>query len=675
MIIKSLKLENIRSYTNETVNFPLGTTLFEGDIGSGKSTILMAIEFALFGLGSEKAGALLRTGTAQGSVSLRFEVDGGENEVYRSLIRKGKNIQQGEGYIKTKEGVLHLSASEIKEKVLEILNFNEPSDPKAQSVIYRYAIFTPQEEMKAILWMRPDSRLQTLRKAFRIEDYRTAMDNASNLAKNIKDRSTELASQALDLEEKIKSKKEKEGEINTAENNLKQFMEDEKKFEGVLKENREEIAKLHEKKEGLGKAVGEIPLLSNQIKEKNNSISELREEVDMLSSEVNEVFQLEADKLGKIEKPTEKTEKMLKEELEGLRQLEKNLSKTETNIEAKIEDYESIEKNKICPTCDRPADPEEFREKVEQKVEEKKKASAEVKRCEEGIKKIEDLRDKLKEYAKAQEKLEGLNTQIKKNKVTIEKNNSKVQGLTEQVEEAQKKLNLAKRDVKEFNDISEKIEKLEKEKEKVEKDLEKVKNGISSSGTKILLLKKEVEELIIEVERKQGQRKEAERLKEYNIWLDGFFVPTVDNIEKHMMISINQEFNQQFQAWFNMLVEDSGKGARIDEDFTPIIEQDGYEQDIYYLSGGEKTSVALAYRLALNSIVQKVSIGMKSNLLILDEPTDGFSKEQLYKVRDILSEIKCPQVVIVSHEKELESFADQVLRVEKSEGISKVKTG
>ncbi|MEM2914856.1 MAG: AAA family ATPase, partial [Candidatus Bathyarchaeia archaeon] len=54
MILKSLKLENIRSYTNQIIEFPLGTTLFEGDIGSGKSTILMAIEFALFGLGSEK---------------------------------------------------------------------------------------------------------------------------------------------------------------------------------------------------------------------------------------------------------------------------------------------------------------------------------------------------------------------------------------------------------------------------------------------------------------------------------------------------------------------------------------------------------------------------------------------------------------------------------------------
>jgi len=84
MILKSLKLENIRSYKEQTIEFPLGTTLFEGDIGSGKSTILMAIEFALFGLGSERGNALLRIGAKRGSVTLRFEVNGEEYEVYRS---------------------------------------------------------------------------------------------------------------------------------------------------------------------------------------------------------------------------------------------------------------------------------------------------------------------------------------------------------------------------------------------------------------------------------------------------------------------------------------------------------------------------------------------------------------------------------------------------------------
>ena len=171
MILNSMVLKNIRSYTEETIQFPRGTTLFEGDVGSGKTTILMAIEFGLFGLGSQKGGALLRAGTKEGSVNLQFEVDSVNYEVFRALTKRGRGVQQSECWVKPPEGVLKLSGSEMKEKVLEILNFNEPPNPKAQSVIYRYAVFTPQEEMKAILWMSPDSRLQTLRKAFRIEGY------------------------------------------------------------------------------------------------------------------------------------------------------------------------------------------------------------------------------------------------------------------------------------------------------------------------------------------------------------------------------------------------------------------------------------------------------------------------------------------------------------------------
>lgn len=111
---------------------------------------------------------------------------------------------------------------------------------------------------------------------------------------------------------------------------------------------------------------------------------------------------------------------------------------------------------------------------------------------------------------------------------------------------------------------------------------------------------------------------------------------------------------------------------RVDENFTPLVEQNGYELEVDSLSGGERTSVALAYRLALNVMVKRVCNAMRSNLLILDEPTDGFSREQLFKLRDILDELKCEQVIMVSHERELESFADRVYQVTKEAGESHI---
>ena len=54
----------------------------------------------------------------------------------------------------------------------------------------------------------------------------------------------------------------------------------------------------------------------------------------------------------------------------------------------------------------------------------------------------------------------------------------------------------------------------------------------------------------------------------------------------------------------------------------------------------------------------------------MDEPTDGFSTEQVDKLRIILEEINIKQIIIVSHDPKIESFVDSVLRFEKKEGES-----
>ena len=82
--------------------------------------------------------------------------------------------------------------------------------------------------------------------------------------------------------------------------------------------------------------------------------------------------------------------------------------------------------------------------------------------------------------------------------------------------------------------------------------------------------------------------------------------------------------------------------------------------------------MALAYRLALNVMVKKVCEAMQSNLLILDELTGEFSREQLFRLRDILDELKCEQVFTVSHESELEGFVDRIYRITKEAGESKI---
>jgi exonuclease SbcC len=278
----------------------------------------------------------------------------------------------------------------------------------------------------------------------------------------------------------------------------------------------------------------------------------------------------------------------------------------------------------------------------------------------------------LRKYEEAQNRLEALNGQIQSKNEGIEKNRERVQNLKEQVREQEERLVKARQEIEEFNMLSAETEQFSKELRGRESELNEIEKKVSGIEATRLSLAGQVEELEKEIQSKEKERKRSEKLKEYQMWLEEYLMPTLETIETQVMMNINQEFNQHFQKWWGMLVEDPSKESRIDEAFTPLVEQDGYEQDYNYLSGGEKTSLALAYRLSLNTIVQKVSAGIKSNLLILDEPTDGFSKEQLFKIRDILDELKCPQVIMVSHEKELEGFAHQVMRIEKKDGISQI---
>ena len=231
-------IENIRSYNEEVIDFPRGITLFEGDIGSGKSTILMGIEFALFGLGSQKPEALLAKKAEQGSITLNFTVDKENYEVKRTLKRKSGSVSQDakNTYIKIGDEKEPLSPSELKQRVLQILKFNEPSGATAVSKIFRYAVYTPQEEMKQVL-SDTEKRLETIRRAFGVEDYKTAAENAKGLTTELKlqiARFEERTRGIEDFDKNIKDAKEQILEIEKIAKLKKKIIKDKKKFEKLL---------------------------------------------------------------------------------------------------------------------------------------------------------------------------------------------------------------------------------------------------------------------------------------------------------------------------------------------------------------------------------------------------------------------------------------------------------
>ena len=798
MILDSLVIENIRSYTHQEIEFPRGVSLFGGDIGSGKSTILMAIEFALFGLGSQKPNSLLAKKSDAGFVILEFTVDEQKYEIKRSLIKKKSSINQDpkNSWIKVDGQKELLSPSELKQKVLQILGFNEPTDPKSESRIFRYAVFTPQETMKNVL-SEPAKRLDTIRKAFRIEDYSIAISNAKIVQTKLKIKNATLKGRfqdiseieshldtskntCLKLDQDISQNQAKMNKLKTTEaaenQQLKEIQEKNEKNIKLELEKKHLLEKINNSESEIDRINDDIKRLEldhtakTQKREKlveikrpetTKSSLELEDEIQEIQKIKDDLIKYNTKKDGMIsdikkikEKLSTINENDAKDKLEKLKEnritLESFASEAEKNhadsVTQKIQKQSNIqslqkyiakfsELGNKCPTCMQEIKPEHHHELTAKQENELQKtikelelinisikkhdlklntARAELQKCEKQIIQFNDVIPLISECNEKSLELEGIETEILQLKSSFEEfgSNDPIEYLTSQKNSIIQFENAAEQ----IQDIDESITKIKQLIENHQKNHQSIQSKIKSQKSQIQQIqsnleqydkmaagKKEAEIKVIrdDIQKtsnivaalNQNLTNEREKIKDNESrleksrkiekkyktqtqlqeWLELFFIPTVTQIEKQVLISLLQEFSKLYCTWYNLMIDDPTKESQIDENFTPIIHQDGYQQDVEFLSGGEKTSIALAYRLTLNSMMKKQTDSMKSNLLILDEPTDGLSIEQIHKIRTVFDELNSEQIILVSHEHALESQVDTLFKITKDAGVSTIQ--
>ncbi len=163
-------------------------------------------------------------------------------------------------------------------------------------------------------------------------------------------------------------------------------------------------------------------------------------------------------------------------------------------------------------------------------------------------------------------------------------------------------------------------------------------------------------------------------LRSLAAWVDGDFRSAMLDLERRRLQQGRSRFEALFSRYFAALVDDPALAARVDEAFAPWVDVAGEATPAEALSGGERTALALAYRLALGRTVREAG-HLRLDTLILDEPTEGFSQEQTLRMGDLLETLGLPQVLLVSHEAQLEGVADRVLEVRKQDGLSRIEEG
>ena len=197
-------------------------------------------------------------------------------------------------------------------------------------------------------------------------------------------------------------------------------------------------------------------------------------------------------------------------------------------------------------------------------------------------------------------------------------------------------------------------------------DLLKKKEITHATKSKELeMIKHRLEELTLEIADKEKHQIHIQHLRGLQSWIENKFLNLINITERNVLVKLRGEFSKIFSEWFSLLVS-SDLSVRIDENFSPIIVNQDYEIEYDFLSGGERTAIALAYRLGLNQVLNSIVSQIKTKgVMILDEPTDGFSSEQIDKMRDLFDELNSEQLILVSHEEKIEGFVDHIIRIKK----------
>ncbi len=678
MRLKKITLENIRSYKNQEVEFPEGSILLSGDIGSGKTSILLGIEFALFGLQpGQKGSSLLRNGEQFGKVIMNFEVDGKSITVER-ILKRGKSISQEECFLSVDGERKETSVMELKSFILDLLSY--PAEfSKKQNLLYKFTVYTPQEEMKQIILQDPETRINTLRHIFGIDKYKKILENTSILTAKIREEKRLKEALTINSEQDKANLISKEDEMETKRRNISSM-------EREMFVKTEERKKIQEEKDAIQEKISEKSVFLQEIEKSRIIISAKKDSMSNNSRNISQINMqlLEFQDLKFDESEILRLEEELKMKKRGKVDLSDSLIKISSEINSlnsknmENGDVKSrIASVDICPTCLQEVNvlyKNNIMGKLNTSIFENlkkmeslnfEKSSLQIKMSEMETE-INWAEKKIQDHRIMRIKINDLNE--KRAKISELENNSLK--LEKEISEILLKISLLENSIVELRKFDAIFEEKKKAFEIAMREERLVEIKMAELKKEIEFLLGQISELGERIKKAEEMKKQVVYLSEIESWLTKKFIPLVSMIEKNVMIKLKKEFSNLFSEWFSMLVSETFN-VKLDDNFTPVIEQHDYELDYSYMSGGERTAVALAYRLALNQVINSLLSKIKTkDMVILDEPTDGFSAQQLDKMRDVLLQLNVGQLIIVSHEQKIESFVDNVIRFKKTSGVS-----
>ncbi|KXA93471.1 hypothetical protein AKJ64_00530 [candidate division MSBL1 archaeon SCGC-AAA259E17] len=463
-MINEIRLKNWKSHKDTQLELGEGTNVLVGMIGSGKSSVLEAIAYGLFGTVQAVRNRKItlddlikkrpkKEDTAE--VEIEFTAPNGERYVVRRVLERGKGTTFAE--LRKADGTLieKPHSTNVTEYVTSLIQIDYD--------FFERMIYAEQNQLDRFLTLEPRKRRKRIDELLKINKFEKARKNTSTLINRLRDREEDRSSDLQELR--------KDDEIQALPSLKKE-----------LKETREEREELVEKKE-------EVKPELERVEKRLDKFQKIEEEVDELSKKIESI----RGRIEGLEKQIKRYKDKLGKDVDvGLRKLKKRKGELEGALEGEREKVENLESQfnsataKLSELKTEKKALEEEVDEIREKIEEKKKSKVKLEEINlpELSEELEDLNEERRQ----------LGDQFSNLKVRIENLNESI----EELEEAESTCPVCGRPLS----------------EEMKKDLIRKRNQIlERSRSKMSEVKERIDEIEEKISRKEDLKAQAQDLK------------------------------------------------------------------------------------------------------------------------------------------------------------------
>ncbi|MEM2081216.1 MAG: SMC family ATPase [Candidatus Bathyarchaeia archaeon] len=691
MKIEVVQLENIRSHVKSTVPFTRGFNCLLGGVGTGKSSVLYALDFALFGEPlSRSFEYLLREGAESGRITVQFSQNGRTYRIVRGLKRRGKGISQDLEELKLYEDeklLASMKTDAVAEQIKAITGLDRE--------LYREIMWVRQEHLKELLDAAPRDRQRRLDELFGLSDYEAAW---SNIAVYQRDYETEKKVYEKDADvvglEKLSAEYNRiteeftllEMELQDALSKLaaakRTFDIADEKLR-ALEEKRLLIEELRRKETKIQASIASVKetlaSLNRRAEDKKTVIDNLKQRQNSLDSQAA-TYKRTLEQAGIFaNQPIEALRRQLATFDEKLSSLRAEQEATLRNLRTDQKRTESLALESRCPLCLQQLN-SEYKNGLMQRIQQE---NMERQRIIEHLQiEIEKLQRTKAAVNEAVSNLQTLTTRAEELKARLNEEERNLSDLVAEIEAKRQfeadligQLEALRFEIGRF-DLSD-LETARAQREQAFRQYYRLESELRTKENR----KKDLLARLDEVkERIDHAQEKLERMQKINRTVE--VISAIRDAYRSIQPKLRSEFVKVLRNFVQQVLDSLVGGEApllnviVDETYTPYVKSEsGVERDVANLSGGERTLLAFAYRLGLGQLIMQSRTGHSLSMLVLDEPTESLGSEDgsIDRLAEAISRFKAiEQIIAVTHSEAFAEKAEHVIVLEKEAGISRI---